>query len=291
MKKDTLLLCVALAAAGISFLIYRSETARGDIPPRRFSRSGYAGTASAFGLEISPEVIKQTRRVISNTKAISSSPFKNLFLHRGLRGSISKKYSRPAIPSLFGFIDEEEEGWLLGVFLQAAHSVRACLPEEIVLPDWFLFSAINNEGRIFQEYSDFGRISDLNGYANAGLDWFSREFLLLERLGYLPPVFRNDFTASVRTNELGKPVPTADFFEVASLFKAFIAVMANRQRVMVRDCRKAGVQGRFHRDTLLFYSLSLLQCRQGVREASCEKTEKHAGAVPVYPFRKGASSQ
>jgi len=254
MKRDTFLLGGAFFLALLSFVVYRVVSDDGGIPPRSFPGTGYTNTRVFFGVVLSKEIILKTRKIVRNGAAISSSSGKQRYLYQELLGKLSRRYSRRRIPALFGFIDEEEEGWLFAVFLQAVDDVKSRLPEEILLPESFLFTAINNEGRIFSDYSDFGKVNDLNGFANAGLDWFSREFVLLDRLGYLPPSFRDKFEPTVRTNELGRRVPTADFFEVYSLFRAFVAVMANRQRRVVADCRALGIFKPLGRESLLFYT-------------------------------------
>ena len=188
MKRDTLLMMIAVLAAVVSLLIYLEVASDRDIPPREFPKGSYTNTADNFGLELTPSVIKKTKQIISNVRMISSSFYKKRFLYDGISRYLVKKYHRTRIPALFGFIDEEEEGWLLGVLLQAAERVKSRLPEGIVLPDYYLFSSINNEGRIFAEYSDFVERSMISMVMRM-LDWtgFLESLFFLKNKGIFCP--------------------------------------------------------------------------------------------------------
>lgn len=263
-KRDTLWLLAAVAVFALSLAIHLCTRDSADYPDRHFPEGGYEETEKNFGMRLSPPVISYAKRVVDNVRRITESRDKDRFLYKELYTRISKRYNRDKIASLFGFLDEDQEGWLLGVFLQAVALVRRQLPADTYLPDPFLFAALNNEGRLFADYSDFGKIYDLNGYANAGLDWFTREFRDLRRMRYLPASFKNRFYPSSRTNELGELVPTADFYDAASLFMAFTAVIAKRQLEFKRHCRQLGIDvTTLDPEALLFYAYLYYNAGQG----------------------------
>lgn len=295
MKRDTIWLMAATVLFVASLMLFFFSRDRAEYPDRVFPKGGYSATERNFGMKLTPVIISYARKVVDNVRRISSSEKKDRYLYGKLMREISNRYNRKRIPSLFGFLDEEEEGWLLGVFLQAAARVRSRLPRSVYVPDAFLFAAMNNEGRIFADYSDFGRFYDLNGYANAGLDWFSREYLELRRLGYLRPSFAGQFRPSIRTNELKERVPTADFFEVAALFEAFIAVLAHRQVELVADCRRYGIDpGEFEDSVLLFYTYLYYNVGRGFGQRLVRRLGSPAALLdfihngPKYPARGNA---
>ncbi len=195
-----------------------------------------------FGRNIDKKFIIRSRKIIENTQRISKNKLKNKFLYSLLETQIKKKYKPKTVARLFGFIDEEREGVLLAVFLQANYRVRRRLSPHYVLPNSFLFSALNNEGWVFADYSNYRTLHNMTGFGNLGLDWFGSECKYIIDEGFLYGEFKDKFSITTNTNEIGQMVISAHFDNVDTSFEAFAATMAYRQKALIRDLKNQGIE-------------------------------------------------
>lgn len=196
----------------------------------------YSNAARYFGVLPGPVYMLQALQIRNNVTRISRSAGKNEELYNRLESGLRRKWGRKKIARLFGYIDEQHEAVLLAVLLDRLDRVLHRLKRKYLLPAAFVFSALNNEGKVFAAYSDQGEILIGHGYAETGLDWFGSEYTQLRQYGLLDRSFSEKFVVVSETNELNQRVPTAVFKHMGAMFEGFAATLINRQRMVRSIC-------------------------------------------------------
>lgn len=270
-------------------LVY--DLSKGEVRINRV-KVRYGTAKQSFGVVPHPIEMLRADRIMRNVLLISGSPHKEQELYGRLERKLKEKWRRKSIARLFGYIDDPEEAVLLAVLLDRTAEVRSRLKRRYILPDSFVFAALNNEGKVFSSFSDDREILIGHGYAETGLDWFGSEFFQLRVYGLLDNAFSDLFKVTIDTNELNQTVPTAVFQHMGAMFEGFAATLVNRQRMVREACRSAGISVSLMSDeellfwTYLFfnagggYGYKLIQ-RLGTREAllSYFHTRRVAGAA------------
>jgi len=109
----------------------------------------------------------------------------------------------------------------------------------IKLPISFIIAALCNEGHSL----DVDRPSYGNGgFSTYGLDNFGSEFKHIIKRGYLPVSFQKRFAVSEHINEQHRRVKSANFETKQDAFEAFIATLAHRQYLFLKDLEKNGIR-------------------------------------------------
>ncbi len=247
----------------------------------------YDRISTITGEELDSTSEQSARRIVENIQSISGSADKQEFLYATLESQLKDKYSRSSIPKLFGFVDDHKEGALLASLLQAAERVRSRVDDSYFLPDAFLFAGLNNEGHIFDTYSNHGTVPGLNGFSIGGLDWFGGEYSHIRDAGFLSGDFESKFTVSYTTNEKGESVPTANFNNVDAVFEAFAATMLYRQHRFLKDIQNEGIgQDDISREEILFWTYFYFNGGEGKGR---RVIRKHDSLEEMKDFYKNSS--
>ncbi len=143
---------------------------------------------------------------------------------------------------LFGFIDDIRETEQVARLYSAQQKVLVRAQKDgIKLPMSFIIAALCNEGHSL----DVDRPSYGNGgFSTYGLDNFGSEFKYIIARGYLPVSFQKRFTVSEHINEQHRRVKSANFETKQDAFEAFIATLAHRQYLFLKDLEKNGIKAR-----------------------------------------------